>query len=190
MIATGVKRSDSIGDIQVRVTVGGVGGLSSDPTPFTVNYPKVINDLGEQTVPSTGGTGPGYETRFSYQTRDLGNWVVPRIAINEKFLNPQNPVSNNWAPFMSQGFPFPVMQATNIWFDKVSMFPSIQTPTLNPALVLPPLAPDDTVVQQAEQQWRVGSSMVGQGVYLIQIDELKRRKSRATNDTLNHIAVP
>jgi hypothetical protein len=180
--ATSVAHSTSINDIQVKVVVGGSGGLASDPVLFTVNYPKEIRDRGELTV----GLHDGYETRFSYQTLDIAGlpFHVP-VAMNEKFVNVEDPISNNWPDFQNRGFGIYTIHSGNIWKDNVSMFTPPGGPTLNPPLI----SQDGTVVQQADQQWRVGTTAIGGGIYLLKAD-LKRRKGFATNDPLTFIPVP
>ncbi len=178
-------RSSSVGDIQVKVIVGGLGGLSSDPFTFTVNYPKQVVDRGERTDP----LGDGYETRFSFQTKDINGTILPRIAMNERFNSQSDPTPNNWPSFVNAGFPFPPLAPGNVWIDKVSMFSSSAQPSPDPTLEIDP--PDFTVVQRAFQEWRVGSAThtSPSGVYLLQTD-LKRRRGLATNDPVTFITVP
>lgn len=180
-LATSTYHSATPNDIMVRVVVGGIGGLSSDPYYFTVNYPVRVNSRGEQ----TSGLGDGYETRFSYETKDITNQNMPQVAMNERFMNQGDAVSNNWRDFVDRGFPHFTIQPGNIWIDKVSMFSVAGEPPLDPGLV----PQDPTVVQYADQEWRVGSATVGQGVHLL-TTAIKRRLGYATHDPRTYVPAP
>ncbi len=146
-----------VSDIMVKVSVG---GLDSNEFGLFVNAPLYLAPRGIDDWPYFDG----WRSQIWYSIIDMCNNQLPSIAYNEKFGAFVNDQDNNWAKPTAAGLgSYPGYE----WFDDMFFYdcqlPQCRPPVQNPRSYPPP---DDGAVDHASQEWRVGTSQVGFGVWV------------------------
>ena len=159
-------------NVQVKTSYG---GFRSEPLFVAIERPKkAIKPTGNPAFvdrhdPVSGG---GYLSTIFYLTEGLctSQGFLRGYKLNEIFSNIDNNVdagTTNW-PIQADGLT--LSPTSNAWSDTISAIPGsfcgssgtelcVPTPTSPPPL-------SSTVVQTADQKWRVGSTTPGQGIVI------------------------
>jgi hypothetical protein len=169
--ATASVPSDSVGDIQIYMDIGGFAAAAFS---FTVNTPGSLDSAG---APYDTTYNDGYYSAIYYNTLDEFGNQMPSISLNEQFSSPTcgSPISN-FCPDQANNWNKPTpygLSAYNLagyWYDQIYFSSCIGC---TPAYSGPQTPRSASMVDHSNQTWRVGSSSVGSGVE-VQYDTFQR----------------